>query len=354
MRPARPFSHGMLRRMRCASISSDPTWSLNPIKPCPTQAESVSATAAASRHSACSVHRTSEPSRGASSAAAWVAAVVVAASLGVWAAWLYRIPLDYACAWGTNPMGAAHFRAALHVPIAVADAATFRAGFVACLALSWLGYLALLATGLSGGAPPAGRVLRLAAVTVVAIAFLGPPSLSCDAYAYVGYARLAVVHHLSPYVETQVTLVRLGDPTGTFLRWPIASPYGPGWTLLSMAIVFLLPKGGLLAPLLAFKVLGAVAVLGSATAGRRLARHLSPGREDLVFAALALNPLFVIEGVASAHNDVVMMALVLWAFVFATERRWTWAFLLLGAASSIKFMPLLLAPWSRSEMRART
>jgi hypothetical protein len=281
--------------------------------------------------------------RSPSSRAAW-AAVVVAASLAAWTAWLYRVPLDYVCAWGANPAGAAHFRSALHVPLAPADTATFRAGFIACLALSWLAYLALLARGLAGDALPHGRVLRLAGA-VLAVAVVAPPALSSDVYAYVGYARLAVVHHLSPYVETQLTLVHLRDPTGAFLRWPIASPYGPLWTLASMAIVLALPKGGILAPLVVFKLLGAAAVLGLAEAGRRLARRLSPGREELVFAALALNPLFVLEGVANAHNDVVMMALVLWAFVFATDKRWTRAFLLVGLASSIKFVPLLLAPW---------
>ncbi|MDB4979972.1 MAG: hypothetical protein JWM82_724 [Myxococcales bacterium] len=282
---------------------------------------------------------------GAGGRRAWFAAIAVAASLWVWTAWLYCLPPGYDCWWGVNPLGGAHFRRVLHLPSLVVDSGTFRAGFVACLAFSWVTYLSLLSLGLASAGPPIARVRRLATGTVLAVAALGPPALSSDVYAYVGYARLAVVHHLSPYAETQVTLVHLGDPTGPFLRWPIASPYGPLWTIVSMVVVFVLPKSSLLAPILVFKGLGAAGVLAIAEAGRRLARRVSSGREELVFAALALNPLFVIEGVANAHNDVVMMALVMWAFVFATEERWKRAFLLLGVASSIKFIPLLLGPW---------
>jgi len=56
-----------------------------------------------------------------------------------------------------------------------------------------------------------------------------------------------------------------------------------------MAIVLVAAEDGDPGPLLVFKALGAVAVLTSAEAGRRLARRLSPGREELVFVALALN-----------------------------------------------------------------
>jgi hypothetical protein len=283
----------------------------------------------------------------------WAAAVVVAAASAFGALWLYRVPPDYACSWGTNPEGAAHFRAALHVPLSVASAETFRAGLVAALGLAWLAYLTLLAAGLSSGGPPPGRVRLLAAGLAGGLALLAPPALSPDVYAYVGYARLAVVHHLDPYVETQLALVARHDPTAEFLRWPIASPYGPLWTLASMAIVFVLPKSSVLGPVLVFKLLGAASVLAIAEAGRRLARRFSPGREELAFAALALNPLFLLEGVANAHNDVVTMAFVAWALVAAVDARWTRAFLLLGIASSIKFVPLLLAPWVLlAELRA--
>jgi hypothetical protein len=287
---------------------------------------------------------------------AWVnrAALIAATATAACGAWLYRVPFEYECAWGVNPQGAAHFARVLHVPWAVAPAApAFGLGLALLLGLASLAYLLMFVGGLRAGAPSRRLVFGLGAATGLVLAVAGPPALSADVYAYVGYARLAVVHHLNPYLETQAALARLGDPTAPFLRWPIASPYGPLWTWLSMAAVFIFPAGWLWAPVVALKAVGAAAVLALAEGGRRLAARLSPGREDLAFAALALNPLFLLEGVANGHNDVVVAALVVWSLVLAHEeadaapaaRPFVRSFLLLGLAAAIKFVPWLLAPW---------
>lgn len=275
------------------------------------------------------------------------AAVAVAATSVAVAAWLYRTPFDYQCGWGVNPEGAAHFAQVLGVRASAVDPATFRRGLALSLGGAWVAYLVMLAGSL-GARPPSRRlVLALACAVTVALAVAGPPALSPDVYAYVGYARLAVVHHLNPYVATQQVLSRLADPTAPFLRWPIASPYGPLWTWLTMAVTFVFPAGSIWAPVVTLKLVGAAGVLALAEGGRRLARHLSPGREDVAFAALALNPLFLLEGVVNGHNDVVMMALVVWSLVLASEDEGggPWVFGLLGLAAAIKFVPWLLAPW---------
>jgi hypothetical protein len=232
----------------------------------------------------------------------------------------------------------------LHVPWRAVDADTFRIGFRVGVAAACFAYLGLFASGLAR-APSRRHVAWIAGAAALVIAVAGPPALSEDVYAYVGYARLALVHHLNPYEATQRTLVGLGDPTGPFLRWPIHSPYGPLWTLICMAAVVVFPRAWIWGPLVLLKLVGAAGVLMTAEGGRRLAERLSPGRGALVFAALALNPVFLIEGVANGHNDVVMMAFVMWALVAADERRFGRSFFLVGVAAAVKFVPLLLAPW---------
>jgi hypothetical protein len=180
---------------------------------------------------------------------------------------------------------------------------------------------------------------------VLMLVVLAPPSLSPDVYAYVGYARLAVVHHLNPYVATQKTLVALHDVTAPFLRWPIASPYGPLWTLLCMAVEWPLRFAPPALAVIALKLIGALAVLFLAEGGQRLAEHLAPGTGPRVFLALALNPLLLVEGVGNAHNDIVMMAGVMWALVFAARGSFLWSFALVGVFAAVKFLPVLLAPW---------
>jgi hypothetical protein len=284
--------------------------------------------------------------RGASSRAwPWAWAVTVALSLAAFCAWLYRMPPDYVCTWGVNAGAAAQFAAAFHLPVRPVDASTFRLGFSLTLGVAWLAYLGLVATGLAGATLPRRHVWALAVAMLTALAVFAPPAMSSDIYAYVGYARLQVVHQLNPYEATQTALLRLGDPTGPFLRWPISSPYGPLWTLTSIAVVLALPKAALLAPLVALKMIGAASVLAMAAGGRRLAQTLSPGRADAVFVAIAFNPIFLVEGVVNGHNDVVMMAFVLWAFVALADGAFLRAFLLVGLAAALKFFPLILAPW---------
>jgi hypothetical protein len=275
-------------------------------------------------------------------ASLWAAAV--GAATLVWVAWLYRLPPGYPCTWGSNEPGAAHFAAVLHVPWGAVDAGAFRLGFRVWAALACLTYLGLLASALAR-APSRRSIAWIAGVTALIAALAGPPALSEDLYAYVGYARLALVHHLNPYEATQRTLVELGDPTRRFLRWPIHSPYGPLWTLVSMGAVAATPRASLWGAIVLLKLVGATSLLAMAEGGRRLAERLSPGRGGVVFAALALNPLFLVEGVANGHNDVVMMALVLWAFVAAEQGLPRRALLLVGLACALKFVPLLLVPW---------
>ncbi len=280
--------------------------------------------------------------------AALVWVIASALTILAWTAWLYLVPATYACMWGVNPQGAAHFAAVFSVlgikPAAItADA--FRLGFRILLGAAFLSYGGMLANGLAGRPPSKRFVAWVAAVVAAVLAVAGPPALSSDIYAYVGYARLQLFHHANPYETTQLALGALHDPTAPFLRWPISSPYGPLWTLISMGAVAVFPRTVIWGPVVLLKLINAAAVLWMAEVGRRLSEKVAPGRGPTVFAALALNPLFLMEGVVNGHNDVVMAALVLWALLAAAERRFTLSFLLLGLSVAVKFFPLLLAPW---------
>ncbi|HSZ82285.1 MAG TPA: hypothetical protein VLA14_08385 [Polyangia bacterium] len=277
--------------------------------------------------------------------AVWAWAITVTVATSAFLGFHCWMPTTLASSWGVNPEGAAHFRDAFHLPIHPVDAAGFRRGFLLLLALVAAAYLGLLANRTTGAAVPSARITWLARVLVIAIAVFVPPALSADVYAYVGYARLALVHHLNPYVATQRALIQLSDVTAPFLRWPISSPYGPLWTLLCMAIEAPLRAAPLVVAIVAMKLVGGAAVLAIAAGGRRLADHLAPGSGPRAFVALAFNPLLLVEGAGNAHNDVVMMAAVIWLLVLAARGRLLGALLLTGLATAVKFLPLLLVPW---------
>jgi hypothetical protein len=152
---------------------------------------------------------------------------------------------------------------------------------------------------------------------------------------------------MNPHLHTQMELRELGDPTTPYLRWPIASPYGPLWTILSALIVKIAPAGAVLVPVIVFKLLGGAAVVASALLVRRLSRDLDGDerRADGLLAAVIANPILLVEGPGNAHNDVVMMTAVLGALALFARGRVRAAAVLAGVAAAVKLLPLMLVPW---------
>jgi hypothetical protein len=255
------------------------------------------------------------------------------------------MPPGFQNPWGINHLAVRDFQAALHLPIGQLSASMFRTGMLAFLVSSSFAWLVLCAALLKFPAPRVRTAAWACGAVAFAMAALCPPSLSNDVYLYVGYARLAAVHHLNPYVATQGTLVTLQDPTAPYVTWPISSPYGPLWTLLGMVPVALAPRASLWAQVVVMKLLAAGALVATAHGGRRLAERLAPGRGDAVFAALSLQPFGLIEGAGNGHNDLVVVAFALWALAAMAEERPRRALALIGLGAAVKFVPLILAPW---------
>jgi len=268
--------------------------------------------------------------------------------------WVQRMPAGFDSIRGLNPLAAAEWRARFHAGDAGLAASTYRAGLQVLQVASWVLYGVLLALVYRGARFSAAWTWRLALPVVIVVAVAMPAALSADAFAYVGYARLAVVHGLNPHLSTQVDLVKLGDPTKPYLHWPIASPYGPLWTMVCMAVVAigrLFSADGIWGVVLVLKLIGAAGVLGMAVMLRTLVRRGDDaGRADAAFVLSIVNPLSLCEGPGNGHNDVVMMALALGGLVaWLTPRRGrarpVVAAVWLGVAAAVKLIPLLLLPW---------
>lgn len=280
-----------------------------------------------------------------------IAGLIVFAAFVVW---IQRMPAGFDSIRGLNPLAAAEWRARFHAGDAGMAAPVYRAGVQVLQVASWVLYGVLLVLIYRGARFSTAWTWRLAVPVLVAVAVAMPAALSADAFAYVGYARLAVVHGLNPHLYTQVDLVKLGDPTKPYLHWPIASPYGPLWTMVCMAVVALgrvFSADGIWGEVLVLKLVGAAGVLGMAVALRTLVRRGDDGgRADAAFVLTVVNPLSLCEGPGNGHNDVVMMALALAGFVAwltpaCGRARPAVAAVWLGVASAVKLIPLLLLPW---------
>jgi glycosyl transferase family 87 len=173
--------------------------------------------------------------------------------------------------------------------------------YLVLLGVAFLAYLVVLR---GVGALPARLVWGAIAALVLLFA-LAPPLLSQDVFSYISYARLDAAHGLNPY--DAVPLDVRGDGAFPYVGWRRASSaYGP------LFAVATLPLGKMSVPaaLWTLKALAALSVLAvSGLAARVAARR---GVDPRWAAALvALNPLVLVHVVGGAHNDGLMMALVM-------------------------------------------
>jgi len=166
--------------------------------------------------------------------------------------------------------------------------------------------------------------------------------LSGDALAYVAYGRLRGLHGLNPYLDGREALATLGDPSAHFLVWDTPLPYGPLWALVAAGVAKL--GLGLHAELLVHKAWAGIAVLSAAMAGSRLAALRNNSGGSWMPLLIALNPLLLVEGAGSGHNDTVMVALLLWAAVMSSRNHAVGAAIVVGLAVAIKPVALLAVP----------
>ena len=185
---------------------------------------------------------------------------------------------------------------------------------------------------------------------------LAPPLFSRDVFAYAGQGHL-VANHIDPYRFGPGDL----EPTGP---WSVGvdnvwrftpSPYGPVWLWLAGRIVVLV--GDHLVPaVILLRGLAIVGLLLIAWALPRLARAHGVPAQRALWLGLA-NPLILIHGVGGAHNDTLMVGLLVCGLAVAgrspTTVRLVAATMLITVAALVKlpalaalgFLPMLLPSW---------
>jgi hypothetical protein len=190
----------------------------------------------------------------------------------------------------------------------------FRVFLIALLSFTGA-YAVLLALA---GTRPRARTVRERtvarwAVALVAllnlIVFVGPVLISTDVFSYIAYIRMGVVHGVNPYLHGPDAI--LHDPVFPYVGhdWlTVATAYGPLYTLITYPLAPL----GLVGALWAMKAYALLASFATLLLTWRVARRRG---FDPVFALLVVgaNPLFVIYGLGGAHNDLIMLALMMGA-----------------------------------------
>ena len=219
-----------------------------------------------------------------------------------------------------------------------------RGGAAALSAAAFVAYLGTLRW-----APALGPGRLVAAIAIVQLAVVaGPPLLSADVFSYVNDARLFAVHGLNPYVVTPAA--DTGDPAYAFLGWHTGtSPYGALFTLASSGAGLLGPGGALWS----FKAIALLAEIAVLAATSRLAARR--GRNPVRAVALVgLNPLVLVWALGGAHNDLLAVAVQLWALVLVLRERGRIGSFLFALAAGVKATAGVALPYVVARRPSRT
>lgn len=185
-------------------------------------------------------------------------------------------------------------------------------------------------------------VKYLSISTIISTILLIPsyPFLSSDLFNYMFDAKIVTFYGSNPYTHRPLDFP--ADEWLRFMRWVHRySPYGPLWLGLSI-VPSMLGLGKFITTLLAFKLfIGAVHLLNSWLIYRTLKEAKS---SVAIFGTTfyALNPLFLIEGIANAHNDIVHAFFIILSVYFIVLKksaiRSSYAIL---ASALVKYLALL-------------
>jgi alpha-1,6-mannosyltransferase len=187
-------------------------------------------------------------------------------------------------------------------------------------------------------------------VALHAIVFAGPILLSTDVFSYIAYARMGVEHGLNPYTHGPIAITH--DPIYHYVGqdWKkVDTAYGPLYTLISYPFGLL----GVTGALWSMKLLALASSAGTLALTWRCARvrEIDPVKAILIVGA---NPLYVIYALGGAHNDLLMMLLMMAAVSLTLAGRDASAAATVVAGALVKATVAALLPFMILARRSRS
>lgn len=167
-------------------------------------------------------------------------------------------------------------------------------------------------------------------------------AFSYDFFNYMFDAKIVTFYHQNPYVHKALDFP--GDPMLSFMHSTHrVYPYGPIWLAITVPLSFL-GFNFFIITFYLFKFLIAACYLGSAWIIGKVFQKRKEGNALLGIAFFALNPLILIEGLVSGHNEIVMIFLALTAFYFLISKNNVGSYLFLFLSIGIKFSTAVFLP----------
>jgi alpha-1,6-mannosyltransferase len=172
---------------------------------------------------------------------------------------------------------------------------------------------------------------------------LMPPLFSRDAYSYFAQGQLMLAG-LDPY-QNGVSTLPGWFLTGADPLWAESpTPYGPAFLLLEQGVAAIVGSSAYAGAIL-FRLIALTGVALLAVYVPRLAYAHGIATPKALWLAV-LNPLVLMHFVAGAHNDALMVGLLVAGLALAVERHPVAGVVLIGLAGAVKPIALVVLPFA--------
>jgi len=181
--------------------------------------------------------------------------------------------------------------------------------------------------------------LIIGAVIILAFSY---NAFSYDLFNYMFDAKILAYYGQNPFLHKPMDFA--GDPWLNFMRWTHRYyPYGPSWLILTVPLSFI-GMNYFLITFFLYKFLMAISFFGSCYLIYKISEEIFP--ENSVFNLIfwGLNPLVLIEGLVSAHNDMPMAFFTLLFFYLFITKKYISSTFSYVFSVGIKYATIVLFP----------
>lgn len=212
--------------------------------------------------------------------------------------------------------------------------------YIGLLILLFIFYMRLL--NLAAKAKIERKTFWLLVIVSTIILTFSYNAFSYDIFNNIFDAKIITHYHLNPYQHSALDFPH--DPMLSFMHWVQRNyPYGPFWLAFSVPLSFI---GGniFLITFFLFKILAALSYIGTVYFIEKITEQLHKKSSLFKTMLFAFNPLVLIEGLVSAHNDMTMFFFAIFALYLLMNRKTIFSGVSLCISLGIKFATGFLLP----------
>ena len=167
-------------------------------------------------------------------------------------------------------------------------------------------------------------------------------AFSYDLFNYIFDAKILTHYSQNPYLHKPTDFAN--DPMLNFMRWTHRLyPYGPSWLVLTVPLSFI-GFNFFLPTFFLFKAMIGLTFLGSVYLVYKISSILFPKNAIFNTVFFAFNPLILIEGLISSHNDFPLIFFALLAIYLYLLKKKSFSFASLLFSIGVKFSTVVLVP----------